>query len=289
MKQNIAIQGYQGSYHDDAAASYFENQAYHILPAPSFEVLADLLQQGKADKAVMAIENSIAGTILPNYRILRERNFWIEGEIYRPIHHQLMVNSGVELTDIKEVHSHPMALQQCSRFLSQHLPGVTWVETEDTALSASILAADGDNTRAVIASQRAAELYDLAIMGQNIENNNYNFTRFFILSAQPQPIHQADKVSAYLTVPDEKGRLLQVLQHIYDHQMNLSKLQSFPVPGKFRSYFFHLDIEFDQLSDYHQLSSTLRAITTEYKELGMYKRAHEEVEAQIESLQMSML
>lgn len=289
MKQNIAIQGYQGSYHDAAAASYFEDQDYNILPAPSFEVLADLLQQGNADKAVMAIENSIAGTILPNYRILRERNFWIEGEIYQPIHHKLMTNAGVELTGIKEVHSHPMALQQCSNFLSLFLPGVKWVETEDTALSASILSADGDRTRAVIASQRAADLYDLSIIGHNIENNAHNFTRFFILSTQPQELNHVDKVSAYLTVPDEKGRLLHVLQHIYDHQMNLSKLQSFPVPGKFRAYFFHLDIEFDLLSDYYQLSSTLRTITTEYKELGMYKRAHDAVEAQIESLQMSML
>lgn len=289
MIQNIAIQGYRGSYHDDAAASYFEDQDYNILPAPSFEVLADLLQQGNADKAVMAIENSIAGTILPNYRILRERNFWIEGEIYRPIHHQLMTNAGVELTGIKEVHSHPMALQQCSNFLSRFLPGVKWVETEDTALSASILSADGDRTRAVIASQRAADLYDLSIIGHNIENNAHNFTRFFILSAQPQELSHVDKVSAYLTVPDEKGRLLHVLQHIYDHQMNLSKLQSFPVPGKFREYFFHLDIEFDLLSDYYQLSSALRTITTEYKELGMYKRAHDVVEAQIESLQMSIL
>ncbi|HRG22115.1 MAG TPA: prephenate dehydratase domain-containing protein, partial [Saprospiraceae bacterium] len=188
MKQNIAIQGYQGSYHDAAAASYFEDQDYNILPAPSFEVLADLLQQGNADKAVMAIENSIAGTILPNYRILRERNFWIEGEIYQPIHHKLMTNAGVELTGIKEVHSHPMALQQCSNFLSRFLPGVKWVETEDTALSASILSADGDRTRAVIASQRAADLYDLSIIGHNIENNAHNFTRFFILSTQPQEL-----------------------------------------------------------------------------------------------------
>lgn len=289
MTQNIAIQGYEGSFHHDAAAHYFGEQGYHLVPAPSFEVLADLLQQGKVEKAVMAIENSIAGTILPNYRILRERNFWIEGEIYRPIHHQLLVNPGTRAEEIKEVHSHPMALQQCSFYLSQHLPPAKWVETEDTALSASLLAREADPNRAVIASQRAADLYGLDVMDANIENNAHNFTRFFIISASVQPVAQADKASVYLTVPDERGKLLQVLQLVNDHQMNLSKLQSFPVPGKFREYFFHLDIEFDHLSDYYHLSKALGAITTEYKELGMYQRAHGEVEAHIESLQMMAL
>ncbi|HRD06074.1 MAG: prephenate dehydratase domain-containing protein [Saprospiraceae bacterium] len=287
MRQNIAIQGYPGSFHDEAAARYFAEQDYGLVPAPSFEVLADLLQTGRADKAVMAIENTIAGTILPNYRILRERNFWIEGEIYLPIHHQLWAVEDVLPNQIREIHSHPMALQQCSLFLSHKYPGIKWVETEDTALSASLLAKDGDGHRAVIASQKAGQLYGLTILHQNIENNVHNFTRFFVISSKPTQVQTANKASVYLSVADEKGKLLAVLQQIYNHKMNLSKLQSFPVPGRFRAYYFHLDIEFDHLSAYWELSQSLKSITTEYKELGLYQRAHGEVEAHIDALQMT--
>jgi prephenate dehydratase len=287
MRQNIAIQGYPGSFHDEAASRYFSEQDYSLVPAPSFEALADLLQTGRADKAVMAIENTIAGTILPNYRILRERNFWIEGEIYRPIHHQLLVNPGTRAEDIKEVHSHPMALQQCSSFLSHKYPGIKWVETEDTALSASLLSKDMDGHRAVIASQKAGQLYGLKALHLNIENNVHNFTRFFVISAKPTQVQTANKASVYLSVADERGKLLAVLQQIYDYKMNLSKLQSFPVPGKFRAYYFHLDLEFDHLSVYRQASQNLMSITTEYKELGLYRRAHGEVEAHIDALLMT--
>lgn len=269
----VVIQGYPGSFHAEAAGLYWQDRTLDLLPADSFDILADMLSSGAADAGIMAIENSIAGTILQNYRIMRERGFWVSGEIYLRIRHNLMTIKGASLQDIREVASHPMAINQCRKFLSGY-PQWRLVESEDTALSAAHVAARNDKGLACIASESAAELYNLEILSPNIETSKSNYTRFFIVNKKRStPANDVDKASVYIRIPDQKGQLLKVLQVIQTHDLNMSKLQSFPVLGSFREYFFHLDIEFDHISQYEGLKEDLLGLTFEYEELGIYRRA----------------
>ena len=273
MKTKVVIQGYPGSFHDEAARKYF-NTEIEGLPADTFDILAEKVNKGKAKYGVMAIENSIAGTILQNYRILRENNYWISGEVYLRIQHNLLVNPGVKMEDITEIESHPMAINQCLEFLSD-FPHVKIIESKDTALSALKLKEKPNPHRACIASLAAAELYGLDMLHESIETNKANYTRFFIVSPAKElyDTRKTNKVTAYIRIPDKKGQLLKVLQRIEDHDLNLSKLQSFPVIGAFREYFFHMDIEFDHIDQYFDLKDDILEVTSEYDELGIYARA----------------
>jgi len=270
-RQKIAIQGYPGSFHDEVCRLYF-GEDVEVVPADSFDILGSMLSEGSVDKAVMAIENSIAGTILQNYRILREAGFWIVGERYLRIRHNLLSYPGVSIDQIKEVHSHPMALNQCLHFLRK-MDGVKLVETEDTALSALKVKEEKRKDIASISSIKAAELYGLDVIGESIETDKTNYTRFFFLERERETApSEADKASIYIKIPDQKGQLLKVLQMIDNHNLNMSKLQSFPVVGKLREYFFHLDIEFDNVALYYALREDLKGISQEYTELGIYNR-----------------
>lgn len=269
----VAIQGYPGSFHEEAARKFWPNAELTLVPADSFDILGEMLMSGEVDIAVMAIENSIAGTILQNYRILREKNFWVSGEIYLRIKHNLLAVQGATLEDIKEVTSHPMAINQCRDFLGQ-FPHWKIVESEDTALSAQKVADKDKKSKAAIASVTAATIYDLQNLAPSIESNKTNYTRFFIVhktKIKYQP--GSDKASIYIRVPDQKGQLLKVLQVIENHGLNMSKLQSYPVQGSFREYFFHMDIEFEELNQYLGLKDDLVNITFDYEEIGLYKRA----------------
>ena len=267
------IQGYPGSYHAIAARQYWQDAPLTLVPADSFDHLAAMLRDGSTDVAVMAIENSIAGTLLQNYRILRENGFWVSGEIYLRIKHNLLSLPGTKLSDITEVASHPMALNQCLEFL-HGFPSWKLVESEDTALSALRLSQSRIHNHACIASEDAASLYGMQILARGIETNKANYTRFFIVNRQRTDIDPAaDKASVYIRIPDRKGQLLKVLQVIDNHHLNMSKLQSFPVLGSFREYFFHIDIEFDHIHQYIGLRSELESLTFEYEETGIYRRA----------------
>jgi prephenate dehydratase len=274
----VSIQGYPGSFHDQAARDFFHSHSIECLPADSFEILAQQLSSNKSDIAVMAIENSIAGSILQNYRILREYGFWISGEIFLKIEHCLLSNMTTKKEDIQFIMSHPMALNQCLEYLHLHFPKAKLIESQDTALSAIQLAENPQQHHACIASHAAAQLTGLKIIQKGIETNKTNYTRFFIINREKTHIlSEANKASVYMKIPDEKGKLLEVLQIIYSHNLNLSKLQSFPVTGSFREYFFYLDIEFSDLNQYLTLKDELACITNEYNELGIYKRADLEI------------
>jgi prephenate dehydratase len=272
-KKKIVIQGYPGSFHDEAAQRYFQEDI-ELIPADSFDRLAQILVSRQANYGLMAIENSIAGTILQNYRILREKNFWIQGEIYIRIKHNLLGVPGAQVDQLKEVESHPMAINQCLDYLSDY-PAIKRTESKDTALSAQVIAQKGSLKRACIASLNAAKMYGLEILAEGIESNKMNYTRFFVISRTKElyDSRKANKVSAYIRIPDAKGQLLKVLQKIEDHDLNLSKLQSFPVLGAFREYFFHMDIEFDHPDQYFNLKDDILEVTKEYEELGIYARA----------------
>lgn len=275
MQTKVSIQGFKGSFHEQAAMEYFNDKNIELIPAASFEILAHQLSNNEADYAVMAIENSIAGSILQNYRLLRENNFKIEGEIFLRISHCLLGNHGTQLKDIKEVKSHPMAINQCLDFLHEHLPNAKLVETEDTALSAIELAHQPNLEIACIAGKRNAELHNLNILSEAIESYKSNYTRFFIIrnSCHSSFTDEYNKASLYIRIPDKKGQLLKVLQSINDHDINMSKLQSYPVSGSLREYFFYIDIEFDNIEQYSNLKSELSNTTIEFSEMGLYKRA----------------
>ena len=277
MQTKVSIQGFKGSFHEQAAMEYFQHQEVELLPAASFEILAQQLKKGEVEYAVMAIENSIAGSILQNYRLLRENSFRIEGEIFLRISHCLLSNHGTTLTKIKEVRSHPMAINQCLDFLHEFLPNAKLVETEDTALSAIELSGQYNPEVACIAGIRNANLHGLQVLAEAIESYKSNYTRFFIIrnNVEQNLSEDFNKASLYIRIPDQKGQLLKVLKAIHDHDINMSKLQSYPVAGSLREYFFYIDIEFDHISQYIQLKNELDTLTLEFSEMGVYKRAND--------------
>ncbi len=243
--------------------------------AEGFEKLAHLVRKDNdIHYGIMAIENSIAGSILQNYRILRENNFWITGEVFMRIKHNLLALPGQKIEDIKEVSSHPMAINQCLAFLKSY-PDIKLIETIDTALSAQQIRDENAIGRAAIASETAAELYDLEIIKEGIETSDVNYTRFFIVSRESEysSIGNADKASIYLRVPDKSGSLLKVLEAIAAQNINISKLQSYPVLNEISQYYFHLDLEFEHFTQYEAVIEELKGLTTALDELGIYKRA----------------
>ena len=273
-KQKIIVQGYPGCFHEEAAHKHFGELPLEIVPARTFADLATTLVDDPNDHlAIIAIENSIAGSLLQNYRIIRENHLRVTGEVYLRIKHNLMALAGQSITDIKEIHSHPMALNQCLDFLREY-PHIRIVEKEDTALSAKQIRDNNLKGVAAIASLTAAEIYDLEILAKGIETSKINYTRFFIVqdSTQPLVLSAFDKASIYLRVPHQKGSLVKVLQIISDHSINIIKLQSYPVLGEVNTYYFHLDLEFDDLDDYEDCIDELQDVTTMIEVIGLYKR-----------------
>ena len=273
--RSVAIQGYEGSFHQVAAQQFFGKEI-EVIPCATFrEVVKIAAGKKESVGGVMAIENSIAGSILPNYNLLQKSNLRIIGEIYLQIGQHLLVNPGVRLEDIREVHSHHMALLQCIDFLEKY-PHWKLVETEDTALSAKHLHQHRSKHTAAIASKLAAELFDLHILAPNIQTMRNNYTRFLILQREDQPQSRsqsgADKASVYFQTDHSRGSLARVLTKIADGGINLSKLQSFPIPGSEWQYSFHADMEFDSLEQFNKVVDTIRPITAELKVYGIYKK-----------------
>ena len=273
-KDKIIIQGELGCFHEEAAVKYFGENGHTFVPAQSFPELASILDKNPTDHiAIMAIENSIAGSLLQNYRILREHNFRVIGEVYLRIRHNIMALHGQTMDEIKEVHSHPMALNQCLVYLRDKELKI--VESEDTALSAKRIFENQSAGIAAIASSRAAQIYDLEILAGGIETSQVNYTRFFIVQTKKksaEPI-ECNKASIYLRVIDGKGKLLKVLDAIYRHDINLSKLQSYPVLGELNRYYFHLDLEFEEKSQFDACMDELKECTDSLELLGTYKKA----------------
>lgn len=268
----IAIQGYEGSFHQ-VAAQLFHGKQTEVIPCDTFkEVVRIASSKKESDGGVMAIENSIAGSILPNYNLLQKSNLKIVGEIYLQIRQNLLVNRGVKLEDIKEVHSHTMALQQCYEFLDKY----KWklVETDDTALSAKHIHQHRSKHTAAIASKLAAELYDLDVIAPNIHTMKNNYTRFLMLQREDmgQVVAGADKASVTFHTDHSKGSLAKVLTNISAGGINLSKLQSFPIPGTEFKYAFHADMEFESKEQFDAVIDSIRPLTEAIKIYGVYKR-----------------
>ena len=275
----IITQGNLGSFHFEAIDQYFKDQQYDITSADSFLSLAKNLSSNEdLDFGVMAIENSIAGSIIANYKILREHQFRIVGEIYLPIHHNFMVLPGQSFKDISEVRSHPMALNQCLHFLNKY-PHIKHVVSNDTASSAKLISTQGLKNVAAIASKSSAQLYGLYILAEKIQTSKINYTRFFILQTQDKDLRsgQFNKASIYLRTAHYKGSLLKVLKVIYEHNINLSKVQSYPIEGDLNKYYFYLDLEFDKLQQYENAILNLEKETQYLEVLGVYKNGLDDV------------
>ena len=270
----IYIQGYEGSFHQMAALKFF-GKNIEVAPCSTFHELIKKTSSVENDiMGVMAIENSIAGSILPNYNLLQKSDLTIIGEIYLQIDQNLLVNKEVELNDIREVQSHPMALQQCFDYLEKH----SWklLETEDTALSAKHIHQHKSKHIAAIASKLAAELFDLKIIAPNIHTMKNNYTRFLMLQHNnlAQAVSKANKASVNFHTDHSKGSLAKVLTKIAEADINLSKLQSFPIPGSNFKYSFHADLEFENLSQFEKLIEIMKSITAYLKIYGIYKNGN---------------
>ncbi len=270
MNLKVSIQGYEGSFHQSAALKFFGSTT-QILPCATFNEVIKSVNSKEVDAGVMAIENSIAGSILPNYNLLQKSNLLIVGEVYLQIGQNLLVNKNVEFEDIKEVHSHPMALQQCLVFLEKY----SWklIETEDTALSAKHIHQHKSKHIAAIASRLAAELFGLKILAPNIHTMKNNYTRFLMLQRQQKiqtPI-DANKASLNFHTDHSKGSLAKVLTKISEADINLSKLQSFPIPGSDFKYSFHADLEFENLTQFESVIKAIQPSTEYLKIYGIYK------------------
>ncbi|MCU7552468.1 prephenate dehydratase [Chitinophagaceae bacterium LB-8] len=272
MAVRVSIQGFEGSFHQVAARQFFGKGVEVITCATFREVVKIAGNKKESDGGVMAIENSIAGSILPNYNLLQKSNLKVTGEIYLQIKQNLLVNRGVKLEDIKEVHSHPMALQQCLDYLDKY----NWklVETEDTALSAKHIHQKRSTHIAAVASKLAAELFDLDVIAPNIHTMKNNYTRFLILQREDaiQEIDEPNKASVNFHTDHSRGSLAKVLTKIAESGINLSKLQSFPIPGSDWKYSFHADMEFDSLSQFERAMDKIKPLTEELKVYGVYKK-----------------
>ena len=272
MNKKVTIQGYEGSFHQVAARQFF-GKTVEVITCDTFrEVVKIGADVKQSDGAVMAIENSIAGSILPNYNLLQKSNLQVIGEVYLSISQNLMANPGVKFSDIKEVHSHPMAILQCLDYLEEH--DFKLVESEDTALSAKMVHQHKSKHIAAIASKLAAQLYNLEIIGPDIHTLKNNITRFLILVPKKTKveINDANKASIYFQTDHSKGILSKVLATIAKGGVNLSKLQSMPIPGSTFKYGFYADLEFENNKQIEKVLEAVNDMTNSFKIFGLYKK-----------------
>lgn len=273
----VAIQGFSGCFHEEAARKFYTGLGCgvpQIVECATFDGLYEALSAGQADAAVMAIENTISGGLLPNFDLLRRYPHRIKGEIYLPIRQNLMALPGQRIEDIREVHTHYMAINQTRAFFEKNAPWIRMVESEDTAGSAAEVARKGLSGVGAVASELAAELYGLEILAGGIETYKHNFTRFLILDdALGVPVEKIRKASLCFTLPHKPGSLAHILTILSFYDMNLTRIQSLPIPGREWQYFFYADIRFDDYERYRQALSAVRPLIEDLDILGEYEPA----------------
>lgn len=271
MIQKVAIQGIKGSFHHQVALGYY-HQEIDVDECMSFEELVDSLLSGQSNQAVMALENSIAGSIIPNYALIDKNNLHIIGEYYMDIHQNFMALKGQKIEDISEVHSHPMALLQCMEFLKKY-PHIKLVEDKDTAETARRIHQQQLKGIAAIASKTASEMYDLEIIAPEIQTINNNMTRFVILNKENSfvPKQEINKASLKFELDHKRGSLAAVLNVMSDCKLSLTKIQSLPKIETPWKYSFFVDVTFDAYEDYSKAKSVVAIMAEYFKVLGEYK------------------
>ncbi len=274
--KKVSIQGFAGSFHEQAARLFYaglDGTVPEIVECATFEGLYESMADGSADAAVMAIENTVSGGLLPNFELLRKNDKRIVGEVFLRIEQNLMALPGQKIEDLTEVRSHYMAINQTRPFFKDY-PNIRLVESEDTAKSAGDIAAAGLRGVGAIASSLAAELYGLEILAPGIETYKQNFTRFLILDEGVEvPEYKRNKASLCFTLPHKSGSLAQVLTILSFYDMNLTRIQSLPLAGREWQYFFYVDIKFENYLKYTQALSAVRPLMEDLRILGEYTAA----------------
>ncbi|MBP3512481.1 MAG: prephenate dehydratase [Prevotella sp.] len=273
--KRIAIQGLIGSFHDIAANQYFDGEQVQLICCATFEEVFENIRRDPTVIGMMAIENTIAGSLLHNYELLRDSGTTVVGEHKLHISHCICCLPDDDWDTITEVHSHPVALMQCRNFLSGH-PKMKAVESEDTAGSAKEIAEGQHRGWAAICSSNAARLYGMKILEDHIEDNKHNFTRFLVVCNPRKadflrPLDATDKSSLVFSLPHEEGSLSQVLSILSFYKINMTKIQSLPIIGHEWEYMFYVDVTYDNLTRYRQSIDAIAPLTKELKILGEYQ------------------
>lgn len=279
--RKIAIQGEVGSFHDVASHCYFEGEDIELICCSTFEEVFEEMKKDSNLLALVAIENTIAGSLLHNYELLRDSGLQIVGEHKLRISHSIMCLPDEDWTDIVEVNSHPVALMQCRSFLKMH-PELKIVETDDTAGSAKNISEKGLRGHAAICSKFAAPLYGMKVLEEGIETNKHNFTRFLVLSDPWQAEElsvpsRSNKASIVFSLPHNEGSLSQVLSIFTFYKINLTKIQSLPIIGREWEYMFYIDVMYDDYTRYRQSIDAVRPLTKQLRVLGEYQEGRSTV------------
>ena len=274
--KKVAIQGYSGCFHEEAARSFYSSlgeENLQMVECDTFDGLYQAIAKGEAEAAVMAIENTVSGGLIPNFDLLRKNPQKIKGEVFLHIEQNLMALPGQSISDLKEVRTHYMAINQTREFFKDW-PQIRLVESEDTAKSAAQVAREGLKGVGAVASALAAELYGLEILAPGIETYKQNFTRFLIMDdGLTVPEDKIDKASLCFTLPHTPGSLAHILTILSFYEMNLTRIQSLPIPGKEWQYFFYVDIKFSTYERYQQAIAAVRPLIEEFQVLGEYTSA----------------
>ncbi|MBO5185520.1 MAG: prephenate dehydratase [Prevotella sp.] len=272
--KRIAIQGLRGSFHDIAANQYFEGEQTQLICCATFEEVFDCIKNDPTIIGMTAIENTIAGSLLHNYELLRDSGTAVVGEHKLHISHCICCLPDDDWDTITEIHSHPVALMQCREFLARHTE-MKAVENEDTAGAAKEIFDNRQHGHAAICSAAAAEMYGMKILENHIEDNKHNFTRFLVVcdprkADYLRPIDKTDKSSLVFSLPHEEGSLSQVLSILSFYKINMTKIQSLPIIGREWEYMFYVDVTYDNLTRYRQSIDAITPLTRELKILGEY-------------------
>ena len=272
--KRIAIQGVLGSYHDIAAHKFFKDEEIELICCNTFEEVFNQMKKDSDVIGVMAIENTIAGSLLHNYELLRESGATIVGEHKLRISHSIMCLPDEDWSDLTEVNSHPVALAQCRDFLQNH-PNLKVVETEDTAGSAENISKNNLRGHAAICSKYAAQLYGMKILEEGIETNKHNFTRFLVIcnpwiADEMKEKSKVNKANIVFSLPHSEGSLSKVLSIFSFYNINLTKIQSLPIIGREWEYMFYVDVMFNDYLRYKQSIDAVTPLTKALKILGEY-------------------
>ena len=272
--RKVTIQGIEGCFHDAAAREFFQDEEIATVACETFSDMARSIESDPSLLGIMAIENTIAGSLLQNHELIHQHGLKIAGEYKMRISHVLCALPGEKLEDLREVNSHPIALMQCDDFLLRH-PNLKMIEKFDTAGSAREIAENKLHGHAAICGEYAANLYGLEILERGIETNKRNFTRFLIVK-HPDNMSEIvkdsmpDKASIVFTLPHTHGALSKVLTILAFYDLNLTKIQSFPIIGREWEYKFYIDLAFDDFDRYRQAIEAAKPLTSQFKILGEY-------------------
>ena len=274
MTKRVAIQGYHGSFHEEAACEFYRHRGENepeIIECATFEGMFSALEDGSADALIIAVENTTSGGLLSNFDLLRRYSRKVKGEVYLHIHQNLMALPGQRLRDISEVRTHYMAINQTRKFFESECPWIKVVESEDTAKSAAELSASGQKGIGAVASAVAARRFGLEILASDIETYRQNFTRFLVVDDSIEvDLSTVNKSSICFTLPHKPGSLAHILTILSFYDMNLSRIQSLPIPGEKWQYFFYVDITFDDYQRYLQALSAVRPLVEGLDIMGEY-------------------